>query len=379
MKTYFITLFFCVGSLIYSQYTSIPDPNFEQYLEDNGMGDGTEGNGLVLTANIENVTFLQIINIGASDFTGLEDFAALDSLAISFTNATELDVSQNTNLKVFGLGYTTISSVDLSNLEQLEEIYLYRNSTSSVILGEKPNLTYIEANENELMSFDVSECPVLEYLNLQENRINNIDVTQNPNLELLWLGLNWITELDTSQNPHLFSLGLGECAVPYLDLTQNSELEFFNIALDDTIEHIDLRNGNNEIMQSFGATQCDNLKCIYVDDPDAEYMDEWYWYIEPGMHFVADEEECDALGTEEIFAKKILMYPNPVKDKLTIRNTGLKIENIYITNTTGQIVFSKFVESERLEIDMSSFPAGIYFLNAESKNGNFKTEKLIKK
>ena len=363
---------------LYAQYTSVPDSNFEQYLEDNGMGDGTEGNGLVLTANIESVTFLQMIDIGASDFTGLEDFAALDSLSISFTNATELDVSQNVNLKAFGLGYTTISSVDLSNLEQLEEIHLYRNSTFSVILGEKPNLTYIDAHENALQSIDVSQCPVLEYLDLNENYLSSIDVTHNPNLWLLWIGINLITELDVSQNPHLFSLGLGLCDIPYLDLTHNPELELFNIAQDDTIEYIDLRNGNNEIMQSFGATQCENLKCIFVDDPDAEYMDEW-WYIEEGMHFVADEAECDALSTEDLFAKKILMYPNPVNDKLYIRNTNSEIEKIIVTDATGKIVLSQSIQTEKAEIDMNQLTSGVYFVSAVSNKGNYKTEKLIVK
>lgn len=363
---------------LYAQFTSVPDSYFEQYLEANGMGDGTEGNGLVLTANIENVTYLQLIDIGASDFTGLEDFVALDTLTISFTNATELDVSQNVNLKAFGLSYTTISSVDLSNLEELEELHLYRNSTFSVTLGEKPNLTYIDARENELESFDVSQCPVLEYLDLNENYLSSINVTNNPNLELLWVGINLITELDVSQNPHLFSLGLGLCAIPFLDLTHNPELELFNIALDDTIEYIDLRNGNNEIMQSFGATQCENLKCIYVDDPDAEYMDEW-WYIEEGMHFVADEAECEALNTEDFFAKKILMYPNPIQDKLYIRNSGFEIEKIIVTDATGKIVINQSIQTEKAEIDMNKLPSGIYFVSAESKKGNFKTEKLIVK
>ena len=49
----FVHTIFCTA-----QYTAIPDPNFEDFLEQNGMGDGIPNNGLVLTANIENVTTL---------------------------------------------------------------------------------------------------------------------------------------------------------------------------------------------------------------------------------------------------------------------------------------------------------------------------------
>jgi len=83
----------------YAQWTAVTDPNFEAFLEDNGMGDGIPNNGQVLTANIENVTVLDLPSSAeVSDLTGIEDFSALEFLDFSANNVASVDLSQNTAL-----------------------------------------------------------------------------------------------------------------------------------------------------------------------------------------------------------------------------------------------------------------------------------------
>ena len=60
--------------------TYVPDDNFENYLEANGMGDGIPLNDSVYTNNIDNVTTLTASNLSISDFTGIEDFVSLSVL-----------------------------------------------------------------------------------------------------------------------------------------------------------------------------------------------------------------------------------------------------------------------------------------------------------
>ena len=75
IKVIFLLLSILSLNLCYSQYTLVPDPNFEDFLENNGMGDGVPDNGQVLTANIENVVTLNLDSqIGVTDLTGIEDF-----------------------------------------------------------------------------------------------------------------------------------------------------------------------------------------------------------------------------------------------------------------------------------------------------------------
>ena len=58
--------------LCFGQYTSIPDQNFEQALIDFGYDDVIDGK--VLTANINSVDSLNLIDKNISDLTGVEAF-----------------------------------------------------------------------------------------------------------------------------------------------------------------------------------------------------------------------------------------------------------------------------------------------------------------
>ena len=64
----------------YGQTTSVPDVEFEKYLEANSMGNGVANDGLVLTSNINTVTELNITDLDINDLTGIEDFLALEKL-----------------------------------------------------------------------------------------------------------------------------------------------------------------------------------------------------------------------------------------------------------------------------------------------------------
>ena len=84
MKTKLFLLIISLTSLTaFAQTTSVPDDNFEAFLEANGMGDGVPNNDLVTTANISSVTDLIISLQSISDLTGIEDFVALEVLNCS--------------------------------------------------------------------------------------------------------------------------------------------------------------------------------------------------------------------------------------------------------------------------------------------------------
>jgi len=65
---------------IFPLKTYVPDDNFENYLESNGMGDGIAFNDSVLTSNINTVTNLQLFFLSITDLTGIEDFLSLTNL-----------------------------------------------------------------------------------------------------------------------------------------------------------------------------------------------------------------------------------------------------------------------------------------------------------
>src|SRR5690606_23734173 len=115
MKNLLFLNFIILGIISYSQYTEIPDTNFETYLENMGYGDGIQGNGLVLTDGIDDIIVLNVSSMQISDLTGIEDFTALEMMSCSYNSLTELDVSHNQNLKILGCYANQLSSLTLNN------------------------------------------------------------------------------------------------------------------------------------------------------------------------------------------------------------------------------------------------------------------------
>lgn len=73
---------------------------------------------------------------------------------------------------------------------------------------------------------------------------------------------------------------------------------------------------------------------------------------------------------------EIKIYPNPVKDILTIElnnQTELKNNKISIYNSEGNILYSSELENSKQEINISNYPTGIYFIAIENE-----TKKIIK-
>lgn len=88
------------------------------------------------------------------------------------------------------------------------------------------------------------------------------------------------------------------------------------------------------------------------------------------------------LATSEIKEnKEQSVYPNPVKDELTI-NLGSVKDNydIEIVNSLGQIVYKTTTSDQTLKVQLSDKPSGLYIVNIKgSKTGSNKSIKIIKK
>lgn len=71
------------------------------------------------------------------------------------------------------------------------------------------------------------------------------------------------------------------------------------------------------------------------------------------------------------------LYPNPVKDRLTLRfDDGIKPESVELYDLAGRLVGTKQNGAE--SIDMSAMPSGIYMLRVATTDGNTYHERVIK-
>ena len=81
---------------------------------------------------------------------------------------------------------------------------------------------------------------------------------------------------------------------------------------------------------------------------------------------------CVNVPTEGL--KKDLIFPNPVKDYLTVIYED--VLNVKIINITGAVVFSQDTNSENFVIDMRPFESGTYILQLTTETKVI-TEKII--
>ena len=162
----------------FSIKTYVPDDNFENYLEANGMGDGIQLNDSINFWAIEMLINLDVSNQNISDLTGIEDFTVISSLDCSNNNLTNLDLTQNNYLQILDCSYNQLTSLSIifnalqpfqdysslmCNNNQLESLDLTQSNCSTFVSNESsfksnPNLNCIQVSnpsywENNLIDF----------------------------------------------------------------------------------------------------------------------------------------------------------------------------------------------------------------------------------
>lgn len=84
------------------------------------------------------------------------------------------------------------------------------------------------------------------------------------------------------------------------------------------------------------------------------------------------------LAVNEIAGNSVRIYPNPVKDILTISNKE-EIDHIMIYSTTGQFLMQQNGKGNSAHLDFSKLSSGIYLLKIQDKSSKIQTVKVIKK
>jgi hypothetical protein len=100
------------------------------------------------------------------------------------------------------------------------------------------------------------------------------------------------------------------------------------------------------------------------------------------MNGCSDTSSCvSILGIgidENIFGANLNIYPNPTTGSITIDLGSLKDVQVSITTTTGKEVYTlSNVNQNKLDVSLSDFNKGMYFITVQSKNQQ-KVIKLIK-
>jgi hypothetical protein len=95
-----------------------------------------------------------------------------------------------------------------------------------------------------------------------------------------------------------------------------------------------------------------------------------------------DTSECVAvvnIGVEGKQAKQLFVYPNPVKDELTVELTEVRSRvDLKLYDVHGRLVFSQRIGGQqKIQVEMSSLPKGLYLLEVRSDDMELR-RKLVK-
>lgn len=208
----------------YSKYyencgtTTIPDPNFEQYLIDSGIDEDLVINQKVVTLDIVDEYYVTLPpSAGITDISGIEDFNNLYGLTISFNIIPEIDISNNTNLHSINAQNSGLVNLDISNNTLLTSIGISDNLIEELDLSNNTDLTFVNVSSNQIKKLDLSLntnvisffCGNnnLESLNVQNGTNDNFihfDALNNPNLYCIkvdnegYSNANWLNKDDQS-------------------------------------------------------------------------------------------------------------------------------------------------------------------------------------
>ncbi len=345
MKSLLLSILLFTVTLSLGQYTDIPDVNFEQALIDLSYDDLLDGQ--VLTENIATVTELDISNRGIQNLTGIEDFLALEVLDCSINKLFQVNVSNNSELRILFLAVNNLMSLDVTQNSKLEYLRIHDNQLSELNVSQNPFLNYLNFDNNELSEINISNNLNLEILMCSNNQIEELELSQNPNLTIVICDYNQISQIDISSNPSI-----------YLLLCSHNQLTSLNI-----------KNRNNYEVFDFESTSSPNLFCVDVDNV------EWantHWrdpnHTDPWVNFSLD---CANMSTQDENLSEIRIFPNPTKNFL---NFSENLKEITIYDLSGKSI----LKGKGIQINVSNIPNGTYLLKGKNNSGKTISQKFIK-
>jgi Leucine-rich repeat (LRR) protein len=238
-------------------------------------------------------------------------------------------------------------------------------------------------------------------LNFSNNPLITLDVSPLVNLYLLSVSNCQLTTLEFGESP-LTSFGELYCNnnnLTELDVSSLTNLSFQLHCSNNQLISLNLKNGALNINEgdiydshtSFGGNP--DLNYICADDFEIENMDytvdeggEIITVIVNGVQQMANNygytdatvtSDC-TLSTNDSINVKFEVYPNPVKDILTIKGQDV-IEAITIFDVSGRLInqVSLNGNQNQIEISTSNLTRGTYFIKVKMENGTG-IEKLIK-
>jgi Leucine-rich repeat (LRR) protein len=329
----------------YYGQTYVPDDAFELALMALGLDDVLDD--YVVTANIENISFLNISSKGISDLTGIEDFISLTNLNFEGNTVANLDLGSNLLLLNINASNNTLTDLDVSFATNIVQLNLSDNGLTQLNLDFNTELVELNISNNAITTIDIGPLTKLEVLDCSLNQLEHLDATVNVNLKELYCQSNRFIQ-----------------------------------------DKLNIKNGANQSLEKFNATNNRDLACILVDAPftvitnETGVYDNWFKDVTSNYQTVCEDADNDGVANTDdqcpgtpfgdavdLFGCSLFSLPN---NNFTVLITGetclnnndgkINITTLEYYNYTATLINDNFNKEYHFtnEIDILNLLAGSY-------------------
>lgn len=117
---------------------------------------------------------------------------------------------------------------------------------------------------------------------------------------------------------------------------------------------------------------------FWVADMNANGKLELYAGQDLGGIYRFEHDPSSNVSITEIDESNLNIYPNPTNNMITLSSNDNLIEGVQIINLQSQIVLTEKESSKKIQVDLSNFPSGVYFVSVELSNGQSVIRKVVK-
>jgi hypothetical protein len=328
----------------------IPDPHFKNFLVNfPDWGDpaiNTNHDGEIQVSEAK--AYYGTLEIGShliTDLTGIQELTGVYELELTLHSVSHIDLSGMDGLRLVNFDYVIADSVSHANCTNLNEIRTRVLNCEAINLTGCVSLQYciIKSKEKKLQKITgLQTCTNIERLGVVNSRIGTI-------------------ELETLEK--ILSISVRNNELKRIILADKKTLVDF-VSNEEKLTELNIQNGKNTDMNYLDISNCPNLYCIQVDNPEYSEVN---WRNSGSGNFKFDEhivfsEDCISSVREDT-QDEISIFPNPAREFIEITRTGFEYEDILIYDISGKLQMNWWFEQGQttLRLNTSELPAGNYF------------------
>jgi len=267
MKPYILLLLFLSPMLVRAQIINFPDENFKAILLQANTID-KDGDGEISVEEAEDIAFLYLFNGNINDVTGLEYFVNVKQINLGENNLTVLDISALSKLEMLDVDNNKLTSLSLNGAESLIELSCSGNEITELDLEGAPNMEFLVCGVNQIEELDLSRIPNLKILDCSFNRLTGLDFSYTPDLSWLFMSLNPFVAIDFAPLSKLEYLDCTSSHLTSVDLSVCPRLENLNIGYSDSLQHLNIKNGQS--LATVSIVENNALEFLCVNDFELE-------------------------------------------------------------------------------------------------------------